>query len=858
MAERDRRSSTTSAACCTPRPPACRGTRSRVGDGRDVRAAGAAEPHAAGARGLRRARARRRAAGALRDRGRAAARAHARARRARARGARASEDGVAARARGVDGPGHPRRDAARRGRAARGRGRRRARRAQPTTRSRSCARPATTPSAARAMGFCLFNNTAIAARWAQRERGLEPRGDRRLGRAPRQRDGGDLPRRTRACSRSRCTRTGSTPRTPGRLERARRARARTSTCRCRPSTATTGTRTRSTRSSRRSCARFAPDLIIVGAGQDASATDPLGRMSVNMTGYRALTERAVALAGEVCGGRLVVMLEGGYSLMHLPLCQPRDPRGTRRPRRRPSPPTRSAPTSRPALRDVEREAVAAAVAAHDVEGLTLHAARRARLLDRGRGQPGGAAAARGRARRRRRRRRRRLHRACGPRGTCSRPTRTRTSSCSRAAAAVTGRAGATAASSRRMDLGARRRCGPSYGAAGDAWVDAARETVDAIGAWCEAEGVDAHYRRGGELVVSTAPAQDGDRAPRRSTASRVIAQTAEQARARCDSPVFRGGVYRPERGERASGAARVRAAGAAARPRRADLRGQSQARAIRPAPGGVEVRTDRGPRARARRPCWPINAASGRAAAAAQPADGLLQPHRRDRARAGRARRARLARRRVDLRRPRAAALPAHDARRPDPVRLGRRADGRRRAAGRADGDRPRRDRPGRARPACACSRSSRAGAIAHAWGGPIDVSPTHRPGDRRRPRACRVGRVRLHGQRRRARRTCSAARWRRSPLDRRDDVTRLPFVEPPRRTVPPEPLRIAGAAVIRRALVRKEAAEEAGTVRRSGHARRRRAPGAARAPHRPLSGTPVGRSGERRPGPDGCPPRFG
>ena len=47
--------------------------------------------------------------------------------------------------------------------------------------------------------------------------------------------------------------------------------------------------------------------------------------------------------------------------------------------------------------------------------------------------------------------------------------------------------------------------------------------------------------------------------------------------------------------------------------------------------------------------------------------------------------------------------------------------------------------------------------------------------------------------------------------LDRRDDVTRLPFVDPAQRRVPPEPLRIAGAAVIRRALVRKEAAEEEG-----------------------------------------------
>ena len=37
-------------------------------------------------------------------------------------------------------------------------------------------------------------------------------------------------------------------------------------------------------------------------------------------------------------------------------------------------------------------------------------------------------------------------------------------------------------------------------------------------------------------------------------------------------------------------------------------------------------------------------------------------------------------------------------------------------------------DRAGPAPTSCASSRSSRGGAIAHAWGGPIDVSPTHRP----------------------------------------------------------------------------------------------------------------------------------
>jgi len=62
---------------------------------------------------------------------------------------------------------------------------------------------------------------------------------------------------------------------------------------------------------------FAPDLLLVSAGQDPAASDPLGRMSVTTEGFRGLTERAVALAAELCGGRLVVVLEGGYSLEHV-------------------------------------------------------------------------------------------------------------------------------------------------------------------------------------------------------------------------------------------------------------------------------------------------------------------------------------------------------------------------------------------------------------------------------------------------------------------------------------------------------------------------------------------------------------
>ena len=66
--------------------------------------------------------------------------------------------------------------------------------------------------------------------------------------------------------------------------------------------------------------RFGPDLLLVSAGQDPAAGDPLGRMSVTTEGFRALTARAADAAARLCDGRLVVLQEGGYSLDHLPFC----------------------------------------------------------------------------------------------------------------------------------------------------------------------------------------------------------------------------------------------------------------------------------------------------------------------------------------------------------------------------------------------------------------------------------------------------------------------------------------------------------------------------------------------------------
>jgi glycine/D-amino acid oxidase-like deaminating enzyme len=99
---------------------------------------------------------------------------------------------------------------------------------------------------------------------------------------------------------------------------------------------------------------------------------------------------------------------------------------------------------------------------------------------------------------------------------------------------------------------------------------------------------------------------------------------------------------------------------------------------------------------------------------------------------------------------------------------------------------------------------------LTNAWGGTIDVSPTHLPifGSRAAVHhgygftGNGVGPSYLGGE--------ILARL---ALDRRDEVTRLALVEPAPKRFPPEPLRWAGGSVIRQALVRRDEAEERGRL---------------------------------------------
>lgn len=61
-----------------------------------------------------------------------------------------------------------------------------------------------------------------------------------------------------------------------------------------------------------SARRFRPELILVSAGFDAHWQDPLASAGLSLTGYAAISRLLVDLAAELCDGRLLFILEGGY------------------------------------------------------------------------------------------------------------------------------------------------------------------------------------------------------------------------------------------------------------------------------------------------------------------------------------------------------------------------------------------------------------------------------------------------------------------------------------------------------------------------------------------------------------------
>lgn len=62
---------------------------------------------------------------------------------------------------------------------------------------------------------------------------------------------------------------------------------------------------------------YAPELVLVSAGFDAAARDPLAEMQLSSSGYGYMTERLVEQAARSAGGRVALVLEGGYDLVAL-------------------------------------------------------------------------------------------------------------------------------------------------------------------------------------------------------------------------------------------------------------------------------------------------------------------------------------------------------------------------------------------------------------------------------------------------------------------------------------------------------------------------------------------------------------
>jgi acetoin utilization deacetylase AcuC-like enzyme len=66
--------------------------------------------------------------------------------------------------------------------------------------------------------------------------------------------------------------------------------------------------------------KIRPQLVIVSAGFDAHRLDPIGSLGLRERDFGILTRRVLEIADAHAGGRVVSVLEGGYNVDFLPLC----------------------------------------------------------------------------------------------------------------------------------------------------------------------------------------------------------------------------------------------------------------------------------------------------------------------------------------------------------------------------------------------------------------------------------------------------------------------------------------------------------------------------------------------------------
>lgn len=66
--------------------------------------------------------------------------------------------------------------------------------------------------------------------------------------------------------------------------------------------------------------QFQPDVIIIACGFDAGIFDPIARQLCTAETFRLMTRQMMQAAKDLCGGKLVMVHEGGYSEAYVPFC----------------------------------------------------------------------------------------------------------------------------------------------------------------------------------------------------------------------------------------------------------------------------------------------------------------------------------------------------------------------------------------------------------------------------------------------------------------------------------------------------------------------------------------------------------
>ncbi len=163
-----------------------------------------------------------------------------------------------------------------------------------------------------AMGFCLFNNVAIAARWLQRaghaERVLIVDWDVHHGNGTQDAFYDDPTVFFLSLH--------QWPHYPGTGAATERGEGEGEGCTLNV-TLPAGTprpvyRERFEAATDEALRRFSPDFVLVSSGFDAMAGDPLGGLLLEPEDLHEMTRRLVGIADELCDGRVLALLEGGY------------------------------------------------------------------------------------------------------------------------------------------------------------------------------------------------------------------------------------------------------------------------------------------------------------------------------------------------------------------------------------------------------------------------------------------------------------------------------------------------------------------------------------------------------------------